>query len=347
VGGVVGFNAAGADMIQRTLIYAPGKHKTQSASSTGGESMRALKFLPGKDFDPPSWIPDSVASYKTMYIDLQNAFANCHDLYDDVYGDGIAGTLQRLLDDYRSEGGPEVDLGRQIVAHLAGRVTMIGNDVTPVHEANESDIVAFSVVKSGQSQDEVASALGRMFGGEGSGGKKIKLPGHKRFLWKTGEDSTDFPDEEGFVFHSSGVIVTRDHLFYSDDYKQMRRFLTTKAGSKPLAETAAYRRVSDRLNHFAKETPSMKTYSDYRRDWHNGYELLRLQKAKDSESMPARLMLNLLAVLTNATTDSLDIDFVKMPAFDQIKHHLGTGGMIGRDHESGWLLEGVILPPGE
>jgi hypothetical protein len=110
-----------------------------------------------------------------------------------------------------------------------------------------------------------------------------------------------------------------------------------------LAKHAAFQRISAKLAAFGQDGVSLKTFSFLDRDLLTSYELLRLKKTVDAKSLYLRLILGLLTAAGGS--EKADVQFGKLPAFDKVKHYLGTSGMIGGGHENGWLLEGVLVPP--
>ena len=72
------------------------------------------------------------------------------------------------------------------------------------------------------------------------------------------------------------------------------------------------------------------------------YELLRRGRTEDISSQFGRLILGLL----DAAGDLSQIEFGKLAPFADVRQYFGTSGLVGRQHPTGWLLEGIIEPPG-
>jgi hypothetical protein len=300
-----------------------------------------LSFLPTGQLAPPAWIPGDVSSYMTVSIDLKNAFDHCAALFDDLYADGIEGTFEGFLEDLRAEDGPQVDLERDLVAYLGTRVTMLGQYAAPDSEAGEEGNM---VALAANDERRVSSAIERLFRDD-PGATRIRLPGQPFDLWKVGEDSDQLPEQEGPTFSSSGVAVARGHLIIATDFRFIRQLLADESGTRPMAQTAAFQHADRKLSELGGEGLWLKTFSHLDRDLHRNYELLRLGRKEEARSITAAFLFRLLAAAMGSRSGSFNVDFAKMPKFDQVKHHLGTSAVIGRNHPSGWLLEGLILPP--
>ena len=89
VGGYVDVSADGYQILHRTAIYAPPPYT---------ESMKMFVFPNGQDFTPQPWVSRDVATYFTVYVDIQNAFDNFGPLYDEIIGE--KGVLESDLGEY-------------------------------------------------------------------------------------------------------------------------------------------------------------------------------------------------------------------------------------------------------
>jgi hypothetical protein len=322
LGGVVHFHGDGQEIVHVTSIHAPPPYEN---------SMRMMSFPPGSDFAPPPWIPSNVSSYMTLYIDMANAFNHCSALADELFADGVEGTFEGFLEDLRADDGPGVDVGKDLVAYLENRIDLIGWYAVPVMASSEGNIVSLRI--RNEKEGAVAAALRRLFEDD-PGAKASALDGHEQPLWKIGA--------EGPGLSSSGAIVTHGRLLLATDFEHLHQLVNCR--STPLSGEAPFQRVTDRLHQRAGSEVSLQSFSFLDRELVASYELLRLGMTDDAESLYARLILGLLSAATGAGSNPIGIDYGLLPAFDAVKPYLGTSGMLARNHPTGWLLEGIILP---
>jgi hypothetical protein len=323
VGGCVSLKAEGVDLRHRTSVYAP-----PPLSS----SMGILSFPSGGDLACLPWIPADVSSYITIHIDLLNAFDHCSILFDDLIADGLEGTFEEFLGDLKSEEGPQVDLKADLVAHLGNRAAVLSQYRTPVSETSDGDVAVLEVKDEGR----VALAVKRLFRDD-PGATQVRVAGHTYPLWKIGDDETvSFPGENA-ALTSFGVMVAQKHLLIASDFEFIQRLLGKPAGKDKLADSPVFQSVTRGLKELGEEDASMRAFSHIDRDLFTTYERLRLGKAEDADSMYAMLISALF-------TDAARINFTALPEFDQVKHYFGCAGMLGKNHDKGWLLEGFVAP---
>jgi hypothetical protein len=80
LGGFVDFAEEGHEVIHRTAIYAPPPYT---------RAMQMLSFPNSSDFKPHSWVPSELATYTTLYCDIQNAFDHFGPLFDELFGGSV------------------------------------------------------------------------------------------------------------------------------------------------------------------------------------------------------------------------------------------------------------------
>ena len=80
IGGFVDFAKEGHELIHRTAIFAPPPYT---------RAMQMLSFPNSADFKPQAWVPSELATYSTLYCDIQNAFDHFGPLFDELFGGSI------------------------------------------------------------------------------------------------------------------------------------------------------------------------------------------------------------------------------------------------------------------
>ena len=155
VSGHITFAANRYELVHRTMVYAPPAPETK----TGDKyrlAARMLDFPNSDDLVPEGWVPRELATYTTWNWNLQKAFDACKPLVDELFstpGDEILDSILADLRDARD--GPRVDLERDLVGNLGGRVTLVTDYQTPVGPKSERWIAG---VKTSASKT-VATAL--------------------------------------------------------------------------------------------------------------------------------------------------------------------------------------------
>lgn len=154
LGGTVTFADGEYQMRHRTFIYAPQAPQTAASNAERFTlSARMLDFPNGKDLAPQRWVPPHLAVYSTWNWNTHKAFAASEKLVDELAGD--PGVFRDLLDSIRdAKNGPQVDIEKEIVAHLGQRMTVLSDYQTPVGPRSERVLVAI------EAGDEQQLALG-------------------------------------------------------------------------------------------------------------------------------------------------------------------------------------------
>jgi hypothetical protein len=327
VGGCAYLATGPVDLLQRIAVYAPPPRRG---------SLQALALVAGGRLKPEAWAPADVSTYLTARLDLLSGFRHSGRLFDDLFADGIEGTFDGLLEDLRADDGPGVDVEKDLVRHLGTRVTAITAPAAQQRDKPTGRIIAIET----KSADNVAAAVDRLFRDD-PGAARTALPSGKHPLWKVG-GGDDTREGTGRATTSSGVVVHRGWLLIATDFDYLRRLVTQEDGAPRLADAAVFKRVASELDRLGTDSASLMAFSDLGSDLRRSYGLLRLGKAKEADSVYARLIVALLSAGSEADED---IDYAKLPDFEQVRHHLGAVGTTGRANAQGWTLQSVLLPP--
>jgi hypothetical protein len=149
------FAANRYELVHRTMVLAP----PAQGAKTGDKyrlAARMLDFPNSEDLVPEGWVPRELATYTTWNWNLQKAFDACKPLVDELVANPGEEILDSILVDLRdARDGPRVDLERDLVGNLGGRVTLVTDYQTPVGPKSERWIAG---VKTSES-NTVATAL--------------------------------------------------------------------------------------------------------------------------------------------------------------------------------------------
>ncbi len=77
LGGYVDFAVEGHELIHRTAVDAPPPYT---------RAMQMLSFPNATEFTPQPWVPSELATYTTLYCDIQNVFDHFGPLFDELFG---------------------------------------------------------------------------------------------------------------------------------------------------------------------------------------------------------------------------------------------------------------------
>ena len=143
VGGFVNFAAEGYEVLHRSFVYAPGNPAGVQRFTLAARMLEFPNSSGGEPFLPPAWVPRDVATYGAFNVDTKNAFESSKTLVNAIVGDEV---FEDVLDSIKTdENGPQIDMRREIIAHLASRVTIISDQQLPITPKSERMLFAIGV----------------------------------------------------------------------------------------------------------------------------------------------------------------------------------------------------------
>ena len=357
MGGFVNLAVAGSyELLHRTAVYAPG---VPGESEKYRQAMRIMKFPNGKSMSPPQWLPRKLASYRTFNFDIENAFNYFGSLFDAIagYEDAFANVLQGLEKDPY---GPQVDVRRDLVAHLGERVTMVTDYKVPITTKCERFLFAIEL------KNEAAIALTiEKFMKSDPNAVRTEFEG--KVVWEIHEqqeedlefdidvedldlleeiDETPALGETGEASPTSAVCVTGDQLFIASHVGFMREVLSSKAPQDTLATAGDYREVEMAMTRLLQGDVAARCFVRSDEAYRPIYELLRQGKMPQSETLLGRLLNRLLSPPDDDEEGILreqKIDGRKLPDFEMVRRYFGPAGMIVRSEADGWFIVGATL----
>jgi hypothetical protein len=354
LGGYVNFMADRYEILHRTFIYAPavkpGPEKYELAA-------RMLKFPNGTEFMPFDWIPREVATYASFNLDMQNAFESSKTLVNEVVGDEVfEDVLQSIEED---PNGPQINLRRDLVAHLGQRgVTMSDYQlpITPKSErilvalaVNDPKAVATTIAKSMKSDPD---ARRREFNGheiweivdQESEVPMVTIENHPAFAVQA-EEEDEF-EEEQKMLPNSVITVAHGHLIVATHLDFLVKVLTTVSERDTLKSSVDFVLIRDELNKLVPQDHSLQTFSRMDEEYRAVYELIRQGRMPEAETMLGKLLNNMLGDGKESGVRQQRIDGSKMPDFETVRRYFGPAGMSMVSEEDGWALTGITLGKG-
>jgi hypothetical protein len=355
VGGYIDVSADGYQILHRTAVFAPPPYK---------ESMKMFVFPNGTDFTPQAWVGRDVATYFTVYVDIQNAFENFGPLYDEIIGEkGIwVQTLESMKTDLS---GPQIDLNKELIANLGQRVTMVADYNLPITTTSERLLWAI------ETKDEaaVAKAIEKCVKNDPTI-KKREIAGH--VVWEiveeedTGvpqlkvdvpsltpkkddgkpksDEKDDDQEKEGHFLPHGAITVARGQLFIASHIDFLANILKPVEKNNRLATQPGFAKVWDvTFGALGVKQQSSRSFSWTDRAVQPTYELIRQGKMPQSESLLGRTLNSLAAPGKKGAPRRQQIDGSKLPDFGIVGKALGPSTAAMTSEENGWFIKGVLM----
>src|SRR5262249_29078491 len=228
--GVIGIGGAtrlGGDplaMHSRIFIHAPKPER----------AMKMLNFPNEPALAPADWVPADVAGCQTFQWDMRDVLSSIGLMFDRVTGkEGDFRAIVRALKE--DPDGPKVDLQRDIIDRLSGRVTLIADCAEPVPERGGRALIAFQT----RDQKALSSAVAELVRGEErvtsrtvAGNKILEIPLPARNA------------KDGHAISTVlAVAVTQAHLFVANDSALLESVLAKNSTGALLTRQPDYQKV--------------------------------------------------------------------------------------------------------
>ena len=115
-------------------------------------------------------------------------------------------------------------------------------------------------------------------------------------------------------------------------------------GGKPLAEAIDYRIVDDALRKLTPSAYCVQSFSRTDEEYRPTYELIRLGKMPESETMFGRLLNVMFGAGKKGVVRKQKIDGSELPDYQVVRRHLGPAGLFVVTEDQGWYVLGFMLP---
>jgi hypothetical protein len=362
LGGFVNLHSErGLELLHRTSIYAPAEGPASSAVA-----MQLLQFPAGGDLIPPEWVPDGVATYVSLNWDVQNAFDHVAPLADDLMlgKDNFATVLEGIATDPH---GPQVDIRREVVAHLGQRISIVTDYELPITPQSERFVFAIESAND----EELADAIRRLMEPD-KWRKRHEFQGH--VLWETVEEPIDDPlklhiddgdeqaaeDDEFDItpfdqpasdtqieprkpkFPHSAIAVANGNLWIASHIDYLKDVLTGVPSDQQLAQAADFERVKSTIGELAPESLVVRGFSRTDQEYRPTFELLRQGMMPKSETLLGRVLNEFLAE-EDIEVRAQRLDASKLPPFEEVEQYFGPAGVIVSPETDGWFVVGAML----
>lgn len=351
LGGYVDFAVEGYEILHRTAIYAPPPHE---------KSMKMLVLPNGKDFAPQFWVPKDVANYTTIYADILNAFDNFGPFFDDLFGDGEKGVWQEVLDGMEHDpSGPQINLRRDLMAHLGQRATMISDYELPITPTSERLLYAVET----RDEKAVAAAIRKLFVKDKTMRKKT-LDGYD--VWEAipgagvpaakpkvelggvpplGPPPKPAAPSQPRVLPTAAVTVAHGQLFVASHFEFLKKVFDEAKKEKrdPLNQRLDYKLVDTTIATFKVPENCARLFSRTDEEYRGTYELIKQGRMPESETLLGRLLNRVFDTGKKGVARKQQIDGSKLPEYQIVARYLGPAGLFATSEKDGWFLVGFTL----
>ena len=320
--GLDGIEAVGGSAIIAPPDFDSISHLHVSLSSPRRGILSLLRPKSGST-SPEPWIPDSVAAYSTINWDLASTLQGIERLYNQFYGEEALD--KNVFDRFNQRF--ELDVRRDILENLEGRITMCQGFVRPVRINSGSNVYAIRLRNPEYVKNNVLPKLLRQVEErlpvtvEGFG----KLTAHVIQIGNA-DQSPDAPIRQPEIC----ISFLDDYLVVSDSRYMMRQVADCAAGvTPPLHQSLDYQLISDRIAAqlqdkecsgitFGRPEESLQLFYELARDGKNRERLKQL-----AEGNP------FFAALSSA------LDKHELPPFSVISKYLAPSGGFLVEEETG------------
>ena len=236
--GLDGINGIGGSMVFATEEF-DGVMHAHVLLETPREGVVKIIALDSGDTTPEPWVPTDVASYSTLYWDIDQTLDELTELYEVFRGEDswqleIVDRISQQLD---------VDFETEILQQIAGRATMITWMEPPARLNSQATLIAIKVKdaeKAKKSLRRMANKFGNSLTEDTYGSVTFyRAPINNRNRNAT-EGVTRTPDP--------CLAIIGDYLMGTDSSKLLKQVIVTKSdSSESLANDLEYKLIASKI----------------------------------------------------------------------------------------------------
>lgn len=358
IGGYVDFAVGSYESFHHTAVYAPGPYKPAPEPYEGVVPMEMFDFPNATDFVPPKWIPEDIATCTVFYWDIAKAFRNFGPLFDELYGEGETGVWRDVLESWAGEElGPRIDVEKELITHLGTRVIVLTDYRLPITTTSQRMLYAIEV----KNPEAVAAGIKKLLGTdptyrlrqiegfniwesfekERRRGPKVDVQPPSLTFGVDEEDIHEDEEADQKLFPNNAVAVVEGYLLIASHLDILLKVLSE---GEPLSASIDYRLVSSAIDSLSPPPRCLQTFTRTDEQYRATYELIRLGKMPQSESLLAKLLNVLIPPEEGEDFRSQRIDGKELPEYQVVRRYLGPATRIVVSEEDGWFEFGFTLP---
>jgi hypothetical protein len=356
---------ADVEYLHRVAVYAPPASGKADDPLRWNLSMRMLQLPNGQELEPQPWAPATAANYTSFLLEIEHAFDNLGPVFDAMQGheEAWANTLEGWeTDPY----GAQVNVRKELIAHLGERITLITRYDTPITVDSEHALVVVEAKDEAQlaktlekwmksEPDVVRRTVGRFVIWErvaqNAAVKKPKVELPPSFRPKTinpnnGGEMNDEEENRERLLPNSAVCVALGHLFMSSDVDLLLQVLEGFPEDAQLRASPDYQRVAGVMSELAPEARSGWSFGRTEEEFRPTFELIRQGKMPQAKTMLGKFLNNLLTTEVereDGVVRKQKIDGSRLPEFESVRHYLGPTGRVLHSERDGWFITVGVL----
>ncbi|MDR0327317.1 MAG: DUF3352 domain-containing protein [Planctomycetaceae bacterium] len=373
IGGVVSITTEEQETVYRTFVYAKKPFRL---------AMRMFNLPDQTDFAPPAWMPSDLARCTMIHVDPNAIFDNLGVLFDAFVMPGEVGVWQDILDGLEKDPhGPRINLRKELIDHLNGRVMSMSQYEQPITTTSESIVVAVEL-KAGR-EPAILASMDKLYGTD----PEMQCTPYKSYkIWHRKPMDTgirtarmgdvDIPDilqvsgltsvsntasvktaaaqaaDDDYLptFPNGGIVAANNFLFLSTNRNYLKIVLDrldapAEAAKSTIGNEAEYHEVDKTFAGMGLTSkPRFFQFFVFSTETlRPPYELIRNGQIAQSEAVAVKLLNMLFFPEEESGTRQHIIDGSTMPEFDLIQHYFGKAGMYGVSEENGFFFKGFTL----
>ena len=327
--------------------------------------MRILELPNSSDLGVAPWAPREVASYKTLNIDIQNAFDYISPLADALMG--YKDAFQTTIDAFEKDPyGPKINLRDEVIAHLGQRLTIMTDYTLPITQDCERYLFVIDVTN----ETALRGPIDKWMESDGALRKRIDVPGGEGIdYWEIvpeeeagdldldggllsieGLDDEPVAEErEERVLRRAAVCLHEGRLAIGSDVEFIEKALFGVAPNESLAASHDLLAASQILDRLTSTDRCAWAFTRTDESLRPTYEQLRQNQMPESQTFFGRLLNQLL------TSDEEEeahivrkqkIDGSLLPPFELARRYFGPAARAVHSDDDGWVITGVLLSKG-
>jgi hypothetical protein len=261
----------------------------------------------------------------------------------------------------RDPHGPKIDIYAELVNLLGERLTLLTDITVPVHLKSERQMALIEVLNPAivektleKAFKDDPAAIKRVFKGKViweiqqedtlAEGEELMIEGAGFVSTQDAGKKKKAGDEEKPVLPNMAVTVFNGHLVVSTHMSFVEQLITRAADPKNLAAMDDFKRVHAALTKRGMNAAdtSIRYFSRTDETFRHTYEMIKIGKLPESESVFAKI-LNAMLAEDEDMVRKPEIDGSKLPDFELVKKYLGPGGTFVQSEDEGWYLVGTLL----
>ena len=351
VGGHINLATGDHEILHRTFVFAPGD---ASRTQKYRLAARMLNFPDSEGLNPLSWVPRELATHTTLAWKMKDSFEYVKTLVDGLLED--EGFFDNLMLSFQED--LKYDVRTELVQYLGTRLTVMTRHLEPADTKGEQVLAGVELTNP----EEVNKGLVRILTDDPQV-RKIVVNDHT--IWEIieeeevedelalvviqgvgftpvpGVENNQIANEPPLLSHMA-LTVLHGQLIIGSDVGYVTD-LVKNSMPTGLEKDDDFRRVKKALDNLGSGKDSLRFFSRTDQEYRTTYELLKLGKMPEADTILARVINRLAGPKQPKAHREQRIDASKLPDYEKVRPYLGPAGTFMRSTDKGWVLTGALL----